>query len=139
MENLEVNGEIFVTGGLDIETRLQAVESYIASLPADLPSFPNDLALLTSAEVQQLANIGSNVINNTQWGYVSSMQDVAASADPAFNSIAIATDYGIGASGVATVAQSDGYDAVGPTTYTGYNGVCDQLTMYNGIPYACAD
>jgi hypothetical protein len=39
---------------------------------------------INNAELQQLSNIGANVIGGTQWGYVANMQSVSTSATPSF-------------------------------------------------------
>lgn len=134
--NLEIDGALYVNGGGDLEARVAALEALVGSYPVDLPSFPNDLALVTDAEAQQIANIGANTINNTQWGKVVTMQDVSTTASPDFDAVTIASDYGINSSGIVTAAQVDGYDSGTSTTYTGYNGSCGDITdFYNGVPY----
>jgi len=48
---------------------------------------------LTNSEVTQLKNIDSNVISNTQWGYINNMdQDISIASNVTFNNVTISGD-----------------------------------------------
>jgi hypothetical protein len=81
---------------------------------------------LTSAEVQQLATIGSNTISSSQWGYLSELnQSLTDTSNPTFNSVLVSgltgtrlvgTDGGKGLSSVGLAsfltAQTDEINVV---------------------------
>lgn len=45
----------------------------LAALKTDVDGFPDELKNLTTAEIQQLENIGSSTISSSQWGYLGSL------------------------------------------------------------------
>jgi hypothetical protein len=47
----------------------------------------DDNTVISRTELQQLANINNNTIDATQWGRVSTMQDVASGASPTFSTV----------------------------------------------------
>ena len=59
-------------------------------LKDDLDGFPDEAKNLTTAEVQQVGNIGTETISATQWGYLgSSNQSLLTTSSPTFNNISI--------------------------------------------------
>jgi len=63
--NLTINNNITVSGTVD------GVD--VSDLKSDVDGFPNELKNLTTAEIQQVENIGSSTISAAQWGYLGSM------------------------------------------------------------------
>ena len=80
LSNLSVTNNITVGGTVD------GVD--IAALQADVNGFPDELKNLTTAEIQQLENIGTTTISGTQWGYLGNMNQSVSTADtPTFNGL----------------------------------------------------
>ncbi|KKM82981.1 hypothetical protein LCGC14_1314000, partial [marine sediment metagenome] len=61
----------------------------VSDLKDDVDGFDDRLKFLTEAEIQQLENIGAELISAGEWGYVASLQDVSSGASPTFNRITI--------------------------------------------------
>lgn len=61
----------------------------VGDLKTDVDGFNDELKLLTQVEIQQLENIGAELISAAEWGFVASLQDVASGASPTFNRITI--------------------------------------------------
>ena len=79
---LTVNGSITVTGNVDGRD--------ISADGADLDELYTTIGLsaLTSAEVDQLENIGSVTVSNTQWGYLGALdQNLTTTSDVQFDDI----------------------------------------------------
>ena len=80
LQGLDVTGDITVTGTVD------GVD--VAGLKADVDGFPDELKNLTSDEIGQLENIGTETISATQWGYVGALdQGLATTDNVTFNQI----------------------------------------------------
>jgi len=58
---------------------------------------------INNAELQQLSNIGSAVIDSTHWGYVANMQSVATASSPVFIGLTLSAD-------LVTTSTIDGVD-----------------------------
>ena len=90
--NATISGNIIVSGtvdGRDISTDGTNLDYLYTTL---------DLAGLTNAEVKQLQNIDSNIISNTQWGYLSVLnQSIASSTSPSFAGLTLS---GLNARGI---------------------------------------
>ena len=61
----------------------------VSALKIDVDGFNDELKLLTQVEIQQLENIGAELISAAEWSFVASLQDVASGASPTFNRITI--------------------------------------------------
>lgn len=60
------------------------------TLKADLDGFPDELKNLTTVEIQQLENIGSETISAGQWGYVGGADQAVKVADtPTFGGVTV--------------------------------------------------
>lgn len=82
---MTINGNMTITGTVD------GVD--VGDLKTDVDGFPDELKNLTTAEIQQLENIGTSAISSTEWGYLAAMnQGVATTDDTTFNSLNITTD-----------------------------------------------
>ncbi len=82
VDNLNVLGDIIIEGTIDGVNLTQ--------LQTDIDGFPDELKNLTTAEIQQLENINSLSISNTEWGYLAELdQSVKTTASPSFASLAL--------------------------------------------------
>jgi len=74
-ENDVMNGDLtvanLITAGL-----VDGVD--VSALKTDVDGFNDELKFLTLAEIQQLENIGTELISAAEWGFVASLQDVAS-------------------------------------------------------------
>ncbi len=71
-----------------LEGRMTTAETDITALETDVNGFPDALKNLTTAEINQLENIGSNTISNTTWGHVAGMnQSVAIGTNVSFDNV----------------------------------------------------
>jgi len=82
--NATVNGNITVSGtvdGRDVSTDGNNLDYLYTTI---------GLNGLTAGEVNQLKNINSNTISNTQWGYLSALnQGLSTSSSPSFSNISV--------------------------------------------------
>ena len=66
----------------------------LSSSYAETASFiANDVHSLTSTEVNQLKNIGSNAISNVEWGYVAGGQAHGTGDSPRFNKVGVSSSF----------------------------------------------
>ena len=87
--NVSVAGSI---NNINIET----LNSNVLEISNEINEFPDSLKLLTTEEVGQLANIGSNAISAAQWQYISGLnQGLRTTDDVTFNNITSALVNGI--------------------------------------------
>lgn len=85
------NGNLDITGNITVSGTVDGVD--IAALKTDVDAFPDALQNLTTAEINQLENIGSTTISATQWGYLGNLnQDLTTQSDVQFNNIKIEGD-----------------------------------------------
>lgn len=62
----------------------------ISAIQTEIDQFSDELKNLTISEIQQLENINSNIISNTQWNYISNMdQNISTSSNVNFNKLRI--------------------------------------------------
>jgi len=84
VQNFEVQGTMTAAldmGGFAI-TNVGNVDGVdISALKTDVDGFPDELKNLTTAEIQQLENIGAVTISAAQWGYVGSMDQGVDTGD----------------------------------------------------------
>jgi len=74
---IDTSGNIVVVGTVD------GVD--IAALKTDVDGFPDELKNLLTAEIQQLENIDTVTISNTQWGYLGELdQSLTTTSAPTF-------------------------------------------------------
>jgi len=84
--NVSVTGNVAVTGNITVTGTVDSVD--VAALKTDVDGFPDELKNLTTAEIQQLENIGASAISATEWGYLASMdQAVTTTSDVDFDSV----------------------------------------------------
>jgi len=94
--NLTVGGSITVTGTVD-GVDVAALQADVTALQADVDGFPDELKNLTASEINQLENIGTNILSSTSWALLSNMnQDVDTGSSVTFNSLFTTTNAGIG-------------------------------------------
>jgi len=87
--DIATNTTDIATNTTDIATNIINIANNTAAIAA----FPIELQNLTAAEIAQLENIGINTISNTQWGYLSAMnQGVSTTSSPMFSSLAVSTN-----------------------------------------------
>jgi hypothetical protein len=88
---LTLNKPLSITGNITVTGTVDGVD--VAALKVDVDGFPDELKNLVTDEIQQLENIGSVTISNTQWGYVGSLnQGLAKTSNVDFNNISSAGD-----------------------------------------------
>lgn len=77
----------------------------IAALEVDVDGFPDELKNLTTAEIQQLENIGAVTISSSQWGYVGVLdQSLTTSQNVQFATIGL----GVAPTGTAVIHGQTG-------------------------------
>ena len=130
---LSLNGNLITSGLLDgvdlaqLKTDFDDLDADVTSLETDLNGFPDDLKNLTAAEIAQLTNIDLNTITNTQWGYLSTL-DQSLSMNDSVTFDAVAID---GNAQMLTLIGSDhcyiGFDpnGSGRKAYVGFGGASD--------------
>lgn len=62
LKGLTTSGDVLISGDVG--------GANITSMVADLDGFPDELKNLTTAEIQQVENIGTTTISAAQWGYL---------------------------------------------------------------------
>lgn len=89
--------------------QINAMFTSIATSFATLQVYATNL--LTAAELQQLMNIDSETITNTQWGYLGALdQDLSSTSDVQFDDVTV--DGILGLSGANPVINSEDVDGV---------------------------
>lgn len=100
-ERLDVSGNIAVSGTVDGRD--------IASDGSTLDTLDGDLGSITSAEADQIENIGATTISGAQWGYLGATdQGLSTSNNVDFNTITASPS-----SAVTALTIEQNYDAVG--------------------------
>lgn len=60
---------------------IPSLNNQVQVIQADLDGFPDNLKNLTNSEVQQLENINSTTISDTQWGYIGNQDQSTTTTD----------------------------------------------------------
>ena len=96
-DNLNITGHITASGNISASGEIfsqtsASIATLIATNKTAQEASASKWQTLTTAEVDQLENIDSNTISNTQWGYLGSMnQSVASSAAVSFGTLTLST------------------------------------------------
>lgn len=87
LNGLSITGNINVTGTVD------GIELTNLANLASTSTIPDELAQLTQSEIQQLQTIGeANIINTTQWGYLSAQDQLTSTtSSPTFGGLTTTT------------------------------------------------
>lgn len=93
--------------GVDVSTLNSQVStntSNISSLTTDVNGFPDELKNLTTAEIQQVENIGTATISAGQWGYLGALdQSVVKASEVTFAGVYVGT----GSKNASATLQAD--------------------------------
>jgi len=120
---IQNDGNIAITGTID------GVD--LAALQVDVDGFPDELKNLTTAEIQQVENIGATTISSTQWGYLGALDQALATTDsPTFDDLTINGKIRVdrGSDEIALVFEdSGGDDTVYHTVNDGQGNYCIML------------
>jgi len=82
------DGVLSTTGDLIVNGNVTFINNSLSSMKIDLDGFNDELKALTTTEIQQLQNIDNNIISNTQWGYLQSLnQQLSTTSSPTFAGI----------------------------------------------------
>jgi len=127
--NIDINGNITLTGTVD------GVD--VAALKTDVDGFPDELKNLTTAEIQQVENIGTVTISNTQWGYLGVLdQSLTTSSTPSFSTVTATTFTGSLSGNASTSSKWDssikltlGTDLTGNVSFDGSGDVTLNATV----------
>ena len=96
-DNLNITGHITASGNISASGEIfsqtsASIATLIATNKTAQEASASKWQTLTTAEVDQLENIDSNTISNTQWGYLGSMnQSVASNAAVSFGTLTLST------------------------------------------------
>ncbi len=94
-DNLNITGHITASGNISASGEIfsqtsASIATLIATNKTAQEASASKWQTLTTAEVDQLENINSNTISNTQWGYLGAMdQHVASSALVSFGTLTL--------------------------------------------------
>jgi len=98
--------------------------STLSALKTLVGLFPTELQNLTTAEIQQLENIGANTISATQWGYISnSNQRTDTAGTPSFSGLTLSTGVASLPAGVIGTPSLNWGDAATGIYRTGTNQI----------------
>jgi hypothetical protein len=85
-DNLNGTATLSIPFSSSMASKIANNEADIISIGNYTASLANNLHSLTSNEISQLLNINSNLISNTEWGYLASLnQSLTTTSDVQFN------------------------------------------------------